>query len=754
MAGRPSLDIALGSPDIAAFKNKMNEASNHVGTVSRQIAKKFLDSNDAIKDGLLASASRMALGMVGKIALVVGSFKLMSDAIGATRDQLKEMVAIADRASNLGVSPQFLQSFTGTARKLKIEAGELEGALSSAFNATKEKSPIDIGAWETGKEKITDVEKTLRVLNATVAGGKLEGLVLFRDADTQEQKVVAVLKAMQQLEQIGQRAAALDLGERMFGSQFVDRIRQGKTSAESILATMQKLTVESGDIFPNDLMVRAKAIDDQLKLADNRLSAALKPAFNDLAAIMLDIKSTWADVVNLIGQAVEWSNKLGLTSETARKKNELAAINEAIRNGTGLAGAPQVTMIPGVSRLYDAIGAEKPQDALRRRANELQGQIDAAARQPNTFPELPKPSRGTGAAPTRKPTGDTGADKLGTAEDAIAKRTAALQAEAAAIDMGTAAREKAKVAAQLETVAMQANAAAGKGGNVVTDEQRQRINEVADAYSKAALAMEKAKVASSIKFDRQTAMLDPSDVAIAHQLRDIYPDVATALGSVEAAAMRSNEAMKGIASTMSSSLTTGLADVLDGTKSLSDGFANMSKSIVRALEEAMIKALIVGPIMRSLGGAFGFSTGGIVPAPGDSAFIGPVVGHAAGGLITGPGTGTSDSIPARLSHGEFVVRASETAKHHELLERINSGAVARFAEGGYVGGSTGPMIGSIGGATIAPVIQVSVQGSPGQTAGEHAAMGETIAKSIGPALQSLVTKELRAQMRPGGLLGR
>jgi len=33
-------------------------------------------------------------------------------------------------------------------------------------------------------------------------------------------------------------------------------------------------------------------------------------------------------------------------------------------------------------------------------------------------------------------------------------------------------------------------------------------------------------------------------------------------------------------------------------------------------------------------------------------------GYASGGYVTGPGTATSDSIPARLSHGEYVIKAS------------------------------------------------------------------------------------------------
>jgi hypothetical protein len=44
-----------------------------------------------------------------------------------------------------------------------------------------------------------------------------------------------------------------------------------------------------------------------------------------------------------------------------------------------------------------------------------------------------------------------------------------------------------------------------------------------------------------------------------------------------------------------------------------------------------------------------------------------------GGEIQGPGTGTSDSILARVSRGEFLVNARQTNKYRPLLERINNG---------------------------------------------------------------------------------
>ena len=65
---------------------------------------------------------------------------------------------------------------------------------------------------------------------------------------------------------------------------------------------------------------------------------------------------------------------------------------------------------------------------------------------------------------------------------------------------------------------------------------------------------------------------------------------------------------------------------------------------------------------------------------------------ADGGYISGPGTGTSDSIPALLSNGEYVVRQKSVAKYGTgLLHSINAG---KFAEGGLVG-TEGGIIGSV-----------------------------------------------------------
>ncbi len=57
---------------------------------------------------------------------------------------------------------------------------------------------------------------------------------------------------------------------------------------------------------------------------------------------------------------------------------------------------------------------------------------------------------------------------------------------------------------------------------------------------------------------------------------------------------------------------------------------------------------------------------------------------ATGGYVSGPGTATSDSIPAMLSNGEFVINAQAAKRWRPFLEAINSGNVPGFKLGGQL----------------------------------------------------------------------
>ena len=74
-------------------------------------------------------------------------------------------------------------------------------------------------------------------------------------------------------------------------------------------------------------------------------------------------------------------------------------------------------------------------------------------------------------------------------------------------------------------------------------------------------------------------------------------------------------------------------------------------------------------------------------------------GYATGGHVRGPGTGTSDSILARLSNGEYVMRAAAVRKWGvNALDRLNGLQLPKFADGGLVSAATqagSPSLGTI-----------------------------------------------------------
>jgi hypothetical protein len=94
----------------------------------------------------------------------------------------------------------------------------------------------------------------------------------------------------------------------------------------------------------------------------------------------------------------------------------------------------------------------------------------------------------------------------------------------------------------------------------------------------------------------------------------------------------------------------------------------------------IIKAVIDATKAAKEGG--GETGGNETPAASGTAVPKPR-GLAFGGMVTGPGSGRSDLIPAMLSNGESVINAQSTAAFRPLLSAINEiGGGRRFADGG------------------------------------------------------------------------
>ncbi|PRE26219.1 MULTISPECIES: tape measure protein [Burkholderia cepacia complex] len=130
-------------------------------------------------------------------------------------------------------------------------------------------------------------------------------------------------------------------------------------------------------------------------------------------------------------------------------------------------------------------------------------------------------------------------------------------------------------------------------------------------------------------------------------------------------------------------------DIGSGAKSAKEAFADFGRSVLQTINRIASQKLaeaLFGSLMGggSAGGASGL--GGLIASFFSSGF-------ATGGYVTGPGTSTSDSIPARLSHGEYVVNARAVSRLGvSFLNAINglsagprfSGGRLAFAAGGLV----------------------------------------------------------------------
>lgn len=122
-----------------------------------------------------------------------------------------------------------------------------------------------------------------------------------------------------------------------------------------------------------------------------------------------------------------------------------------------------------------------------------------------------------------------------------------------------------------------------------------------------------------------------------------------------------------------------------GAKSAKDAFADFARSVISAINRIAAQKIaeeLFGGMNKGGGGLGGLISG-----------LFQWAGFASGGYVTGPGTTTSDSIPARLSTGEYVLRAEAVRRVGvDFLHALNgglfgprwSGPRLAFADGGLV----------------------------------------------------------------------
>lgn len=139
-------------------------------------------------------------------------------------------------------------------------------------------------------------------------------------------------------------------------------------------------------------------------------------------------------------------------------------------------------------------------------------------------------------------------------------------------------------------------------------------------------------------------------------------------------------------------------DIGSGARSAKEAFADFGRSVLQTINRIASQKLAEALFGSLMGGGTAGSAGGL------GALISSFFGFASGGYVTGPGTSTSDSIPARLSHGEYVVNARAVSRLGvSFLDAINGMSAGPRVAGGRLAFASGGL-----------VPEVPAQPAPGQ----------------------------------------
>lgn len=400
-----------------------------------------LNSGAARAGQTILSAARFYSVYKAAILGAAASMAVFTAAAAKAREAIDEMRKIAAGANAAGVGTTFFQVWESQLQSLSIKAEEARAALVRAKDATAIK--VD----DKGVRVESSAATVLRNLSAANGGLAGQQLDIIQNSGDAEARLRALLDALREIHKVADQFGNEDLrrwAERLAevsfgakGKELSDAIRSGRLEIDATAAAM----TAAGSIYDQQLIARTEELDRQLAAANARLENEMKPLFQALASIALDIKGGWVAVVEAIGAAVA-------------KAKELAGYAKAIARVLPYVG-------PAINAIDLAPDARGPADRTAAGVSAmdlLRGNPDAR-RQLESSLRSQQASHYSG--PASKPAKSRAAKSSGTAEiddverflKFLEKSVAILEAEAAAYGKSAVEKEKAVQLARAEAAA-------------------------------------------------------------------------------------------------------------------------------------------------------------------------------------------------------------------------------------------------------------------------------------------------------------
>lgn len=566
--------------DVDAAKQGMASLAASVSANALQMGTSLQALNDNVARvnramSLLPTTRGGLVALTGTVLAIAAGAALMGQAVQQADDQLERFIKLGENAERAGVGVEFFQRFSEAAKDAKIEVAAVEAALKKAGQTVTPKfeqaDPI--------RARLSDLFES-----GYLGNYQSQAIGQYRAANNNEDRIRAAVHAMRELRDLGEGLAAIDLAERLFGSDVAERIRSGRLEIEAIIESLDRKRddlvrqeeVERAAEFKERLAEAYQTIDEAL-----HVSLALAEAGRAVNDIWLKIAETTAKAATVAGTyldkmldalkvAKEAQGVAGLQSPLAAKEPEEGQSLGATLGAVAGRGARGRT-------IYDSpAGPDLPKGLIENAPLPPRRPLDVVLN-PEKYGIGVKPTGGSGAKDSKE-----SLNAVETYINGLERSTAALKGEMDAIGLGNAERQVAINLARAEAIAKQNNIK-------LSDAEIQRIRETSKASVAARDAIDDAR-------EKQ------------QQIRDVG---AAALG--------------------------GIVDGFRSGKSAAEVFAGTLDRIARKLEDLAINGLLdaafgksgetgggsltgfISGLMKNFGG--GFAAGGNLPA-GQWALVG------------------------------------------------------------------------------------------------------------------------------------
>lgn len=219
-----------------------------------------------------------------------------------------------------------------------------------------------------------------------------------------------------------------------------------------------------------------------------------------------------------------------------------------------------------------------------------------------------------------------------------------------------------------------------------------------------------------------------STISQVHSLGEAFKDLAVSIVSSfqrvlgDILATKAIEFIRGIGEAASTAPQVAAATATTGAATALSAAGTVVGTSAAALGGSAAALTGSGTILITAAGALAAAAAALAAA-GATSFAstalagGFLAGFASGGPISGPGTETSDSILARLSHGEYVIRAAAVRKFgvgiFDMLNGLKMPTLIRPTIAGLPGFATGGFVGGGANASISGGVDITVSAAPG-----------------------------------------